>query len=273
MHTQQVQTSRSRRPSHRSAAARQTRKIGARWRAAAVAMSLGCTVASLTACGGGGGGSSATPVQVAPVPASAPATQTPVSIYMEGDSTMFGAGTLQDGSIPNPNAPQEVQIDLGSSVSVVNEGHSGQTLVAMLNGWGTYTQTYASHLASIPAQVVDENFAINDAAEYAPFIFQQALVDFVNITRAAGKIPVLEEPNPICGPYSDQLAALVGIIDSVGIEMNVPVIKQYAAILAIPNWQSDMQECVHPVTLYKMKGDAEAAVLGPIANQLLQPKQ
>jgi len=73
MHTQQIQASRSHRPARRSTPVRQTRKVGTRWRAAAVAMTVGCT---LSACGGGGGGGTTTAATVAPTPASTSAAQT-----------------------------------------------------------------------------------------------------------------------------------------------------------------------------------------------------
>lgn len=218
---------------------------------------------NLAACGGGGGGGNSTPVA-----ATAPQ---PVSVYMEGDSTMWGGGFAADGTTHiqiHPNAVDIAQSILGSTATLLNEGHSAQGIMQFLEGTGTYTVPWAQYVKTIPAKVVVENFGINDAGNIPAWQFQQALLEFIAQTRAAGKIPVLEEPNPICTQYAPQLAELVSVIDNVALQENVPLIPQYQAILAMPNWQADMEECVHPVSLYPMKGTSEAATLKPLIASL-----
>jgi lysophospholipase L1-like esterase len=114
---------------------------------------------------------------------------------------------------------------------------------------------------------VIENFGINDA--YLPVEDYRAnLREFVDTVRASGKLPVLEEPNPVCSGH-ENLDRLVAILNEVAREKAVPLVQQYAAIKALPDWQAMLPDCVHPGdALYAVKAAREAAVLAQVIRTL-----
>jgi acyl-CoA thioesterase-1 len=122
-----------------------------------------------------------------------------------------------------------------------------------LQGTDNYATPLRDRLAVSRARIVIENFGINDA--YLPAEEYRAnLRQFVDTVRASGKLPVLEEPNPVCVGH-ESLDGLVGILNEVAREKAVPLVKQYDAIKALPNWQAMLTDCVHP-------GDAAVCLQG-----------
>lgn len=220
----------------------------------------------LTGCGGGGGDS-------------APQTAAPKSVVIaaEGDSTMRGGQSLAAGSRPPyvDNAPGELQLlaqaKFGNIVSVSNKGIAGASLHDALNGVAPhYAAPLQQRLMSEPAQIVIENFAINDAARGDPEGFRHDLMQWIDIVRVAGKIAVLEEPNPICTSDAESVRQLTVIIDEVAVAKSAPLIQQYAYIGSLDGWQSMLVDCAHPNdVLYRMKAEREFSVLVPIINSLL----
>jgi lysophospholipase L1-like esterase len=244
-----------------------------------VASFLGTLVMACSGCGGGGGGSNPEPVSKAPTK--------PVQISAAGDSTMAGVVKNADGSYTVTDATRtDLQIDLqaqlGPTVTVVANAHSGATLANLLTGNG-FPEDFAAYLAKDKSQIVVENFGINDNVKTSPDEFRAELIQFIALMRAAGKIPVLEEPNPLCDPtappsqnvewvWSNRtISTFVDIIDSVAAQQGVPVVKQYSLVKALPNWCSMMSDgWGHPSrALYAIKAQNEAAVLAPIVKGLL----
>lgn len=233
--------------------------------------------AILTACGGGGGGSSDAPV---------PVVAKPVVIIAAGDSTMAGL-------VQNPDKSYTITGDYVANVrgmlqqkygdvTIVNHSVTATTLNDALTGGEGYTATLAQYLSTSPAQIVVENYAINDFAKVDINDYRNNLVQFVTMVRAAGKIPVLEEPNPICHPatapqdveeWDNQgrtIASFVEVIDQVAAQYGVALVAQYKPILALPNWCSLMSDSwAHPSPqLYQIKAANEASVLGPLVKQI-----
>jgi hypothetical protein len=90
------------------------------------------------------------------------------------------------------------------------------------------------------------------------------LIRFVDTVRASGKLPVLEEPNPVCVGH-EALDQLVGILNTVAGDKAVPLVKQYEAIKALPGWRSMLTDCVHPNdALYAFKAGREAEALAQV---------
>lgn len=232
-------------------------------RSLAVAAGIAVSVA-LTACGGGGGSSSAdsaskqmsTPAQIA------------VSIDAEGDSTMYGLESINGTFVQSPQpVPALVQASLraqfGINITVENKGSPGANLRFELQGTDNYSSPLATRLAADSSQVVLENFGINDSF-LSEDEFRSNLVQFIVAVRAAGKTPVLEEPNPVCQGH-ETLDQLVAVLGDVAAQNNVVLIKQYDYIKSLPNWQSLLTDCVHPSdALYAIKAQREAAGLVPI---------
>lgn len=230
--------------------------------AAAIALCI-----ALSACGGGGGGSSSAPVAAVPVP---PKT---VVVSAEGDSTMFGLQVVNGAAVQSSNnAPVELQKLLGSPV--INNGVSATTVCERLSGTVPYKTSLATEIASQDAQIYIGNWAINDSSGASDIgeplaTYQSCLVEFVTQVRAAGKVVVLEEPNPVVNPRFANLPQYVAAIDYVATQMNVPLVRQYDYIQTLPNWQSMLTDGVHPDDpLYLVKAQQEALVLAPIIKSL-----
>lgn len=230
-----------------------------------VAICIGVAACLLPACGGGGGGADSQPV-------SAPVALKAVSIDAEGDSTMYGSeypnGILTRASQPAPAVAQaDLQVKLGTGVTIENNGVPGGTVSANLAG--STLAPLATRLASDPSQIVLENFGINPAFTDTADKFHADLTTWVNTVKGMGKTPVLEEPNPVTRDGYAALPAFAAIINQVGKEQGVLVIQQYAYIQTLPNWQAMLTDGVHPNdALYAIKGQREATQLQALVQSL-----
>lgn len=214
---------------------------------------------SLAACSGGGSSDSIISSASA---ASAPAAAKGIvvtSITFEGDSTAFGIGA--PGNLSEPAALQQI-----SQIPVINAGVSGSTTAENLNGTAPFTSTLAQRLATDPSQIVIMNYAINDSHTVDLNTYDKNLFDWVATVRAAGKIPVFAEPNPSSLPgYDTVLPPYVAAMDAVAQQLQVPIVKQYNAFLAIPGWQSLLADGLHPNEFgYSVKAYATAAIIRAI---------
>jgi lysophospholipase L1-like esterase len=223
-------------------------------------------LALLAGCGGGG--------EPQPVVSTQTAIhlQTATVIDAEGDSTMYGLETVNGQFVQSASPPPVlVQARLrelfGAGITVNGHGSPGANLRVELAGTDNYSTPLQARLAVSRAQIVIENFGINDA--YLPAEeYRGNLVRFVDTVRAGGKLPVLEEPNPVCVGH-ETLDELVAILNQVAREKAVPLVKQYDAIKALPNWQALLTDCVHPGDeLYAFKAAREAEVLAQVLAQL-----
>lgn len=239
--------------------------------------------ALLAACGGSSGSSSSTDqtanTQSAPVSARAPAKT--VVIDAQGDSTMYGFQTSdnfqkswQTANNPPALLQAQLQAQFGTVVTVINNGVPGATLGERMDGLAGVT-SYAQQIAAQTAQVVIVNFAINDANpgnayHETPDQFRNYLIQFIATSQAAGRIVVLEEPNPVTDPtINAAIANMVQVTDQVALQMNLPLVKQYDYILSLPNWQTLLIDGVHPTdALYEVKEQREADVVLPIVQKL-----
>jgi acyl-CoA thioesterase-1 len=231
----------------------------------------------VSACGGGGGGSAQ------PTAAVQPASPKPVTVLWAGDSTSVGYelinGTYVRTGIVDQDLQTDLQTQLGNTVTLSNTGIAGSTLEQLLAGTDGFPQPYAQFIAASNGNPVIENFALNEAGE-SPSQFQQSLITFITLTEQAGKKPILEEPNPACvaGTMNQELiygngltmAAYVAVIDQVAQSYNLPLIKQYEQIKAMPNFCALMSDGIeHPGNaLYAIKAQNQTAVLLPIVQSL-----
>jgi lysophospholipase L1-like esterase len=238
--------------------------------------------AVLVACGGGGGeGKPAVAQQTtAPVPASAPASTPSIIIDAEGDSLIWGVETINGVQVQTKNsAPVVLQADLqsqlgsGISIRVDNRAMPGSTTEDSLYGvMPYYAQPFATRINSLPGQIVLADYAVNDSRMRTTDEYNTDLTQWVAAVRAAGKIPVLEEPNPVCDPTVPNLDAYVSIMRTVAQTRNVPLIEQYDYIKSLTNWQSMLTDCVHPNdALYAIKAQREAWALAPVVLSIVSP--
>jgi lysophospholipase L1-like esterase len=223
----------------------------------------------LSACGGGGGTLSGQQV-AKPQPKA-------IVIDAEGDSTMWGFRPVNGGAVQvdgNPPALLQaaLQQQFGPLVTVQNNAIPGMTMANRLEGTAPYSQPYSAWATSDHANIVIENFSLNDDTvtnNESPEMFQNYLVQFVSDSQAAGKTVVLEEPNA-CWNCPATLVNYVNVIDSVALQMNLPLVKQYDYTMSLPNWQSMLVDGIHPNdALYALKAQREADVIGPIVQHLM----
>ncbi|WP_080412326.1 SGNH/GDSL hydrolase family protein [Burkholderia ubonensis] len=226
--------------------------------ALAAGVALVCTI---TACGGGDGGnsSSATPM--------AHSTPQVIDIDMYGDSTMAGVTMVGAEYVTTANnEPNNVQQELGSRARIFNQGVSGTTLQELIDGTdGRHTMNLQQLMANSSSRIVVENFAINDASSQSLQQFMSNVDYFVTQARANGKVPVIEEPNPVCDQNLKnipELDAQVAALEEYAARYNVAIVKQYDYIKSLPDWQSMLPDRIHPnEALYKIKADRTAAAL------------
>jgi acyl-CoA thioesterase I len=160
---------------------------------------------------------------------------------------------------------------LGGSISVQNNAVPGARVSQSIAGSTPYSLPFQTRLAQDPtAQIVFSDYAVNDSYDGSVDQYTSDLTYWVGLVRAAGKIPVLEEPNPVCSSTYPNVGEFVTAMDSVAQSQNVPLIQQYQYILSLPNWQSMLQsDCVHPTdALYELKAQREAAILAPLVKSL-----
>jgi lysophospholipase L1-like esterase len=131
------------------------------------------TVLLLTACGGGG-----SPVETAP-PGSLPTLEATVSAY--GDSTQLAQGQPHAASRPG--------------LSVANEGVSGTNTTMLLAGTDGKHAPWAQEMARIKSRTIVINHGINDRA-ISVDQYKANLRELVTVAQKAGKIVMLETPNP-----------------------------------------------------------------------------
>jgi lysophospholipase L1-like esterase len=234
---------------------------------------LGAAVLSIAACGGGGGGGG----EPSQSNLNTQTEQKTVVIDAQGDSTMWGYqkinGVVGRTSAPVPALLQSaLQAQYGSAVTVNDNAISGTTLGQRMNGQAGFTP-YAQEVTTYKANIVIENFAINDSLTWnseSPADFQNYLVSFIAASQAAGRVVVLEEPNPMADPaYNAALALRVQVIDDVAKQMNLPLVKQFDYIQSLPNWKTLLTDGVHPTdALYAIKAQRELDVVGPIVKSL-----
>ena len=215
------------------------------------------------------------------VQAPAQATPTPVArqtIYIEGDSTMYGShhgernGGVQDQTLYNPPAILNAYLALAYGVGqVVTENHAepGSTLANSLNGENLYGDTFDNRMAASSATIVINNSALNDDNATLPLdVYKAQLEQWIATVRKYNKIPVLEEPNPATCNFTTPLSDYVNVQRTVAQEQGVTLIAQYDSILATVGWQQQLQDCEHPLdVLYEFKAHNEATTLIKLINE------
>lgn len=136
------------------------------------------TALLLTACGGGGSSSPAP----APAPANAPE---PYVVAAYGDSTQEAQGQPHAASRPG--------------AKVYNRGVSGTNSAQLLAGTDGRNLPWAEQMSVESARIVIINHGINDRGRTVED-YKADLRKLVDGIRKVGKVPMLEEPNPIDEP-------------------------------------------------------------------------
>lgn len=221
----------------------------------------------------------------APVAASSPAvpamTSTPVvGIAFFGDDQVEGdvVGPYGTLSMTSPTEPAALQNLLqakfnDSGVTVANDSSGGaasslQNELAGVDGMG---QREPARMIASGAQIVVQAHSVNDfyGGETVEN-YQTDLIRWVEDAQAAGLHPVLQEPSPVCNNLDPMQAQYVAIIDSVGSQLNVPVIPLFTYAQSLPGWQSYMQGCMAPnAALNQLEAQQAQAVIAPLVKSLI----
>jgi hypothetical protein len=210
-------------------------------------------------------------------PASSPApTIKPVLIEIHGDDAMFGAmpPTFVANAQSEPADTQAILRDQLSTdqvtVSNLAEGGLASTALNFISGLDGEGAPYAQRVMTSKAQIVLASYGVNDDLSQSLGPYEDALIAFILDTRAAGKIPVLEEAGPVCDdqhPYLQNFASVVGEIAQ---SYNVPLVTQYNELLAIPNLCSHMTGIYPDNFILQQRAQRQAAVLQPIVQSLMK---
>ncbi|KVN30688.1 hypothetical protein WJ63_07860 [Burkholderia pyrrocinia] len=231
-----------------------------------------------------------------PTPASAARPKTHIVIYADGDSTNWGENpdspTLQ--AAPSSGQPltrraiqspaQLLQADfdkaLGAGVVTVIDGSiPGSTLPADLQGTAPVPTPLATRLAQLPtpADIVITNSQINDQylLRATPDQYRSWLQQWVQTVKAAGAVPVLEEPNPICRPGFDisMTDEFVATMRQFAATQGLTVLPTYDAFKLYPVWNLKLisSDCVHPDDAgYAFKEANHFPTLLPVAKEMLR---
>jgi lysophospholipase L1-like esterase len=217
--------------------------------------------ALLVACGGGGGSSSDDPHPT-------PVAKQKITIYVEGDSTMFGAAPGVNQAAHNQ--PTQIQTLLGDTATVQNHAVPGTTFADSINGTNGYDQPLAQRLATSNAHIVVANFAINDSQKFTTSEYGENLAKWLGIVRAAGKIPVLIEPNPTnfaIAPWTYNLSQYVTVMQYEANIWKSDIVSQFSYLQTVSNWQAMLSsDGIHPLdSMYAIMGERDAAYLKPMA--------
>ncbi|MFP3652309.1 MULTISPECIES: SGNH/GDSL hydrolase family protein [Burkholderia] len=240
---------------------------------------LGALVMSCSACGGGGGDSPA------PQPA-APAAPKEALIEAYGDSTTLGVEIPASGEVITKNSvpallQSALQARFGSTVIVSNQGVSSTEASQLLNGADGVHPSWANQMAASKAQIVTINMTLNSpyfAANQtpgvpveSPAVYADVMTQLVTIAKQAGKQVVLLEPNPTCEPIREPvLGQYVAALRQVAQQQNVPIVGEYDVMMAMPNWQGLLSDCLHPTDAgYQIKAGLEFPVISDAVSKIM----
>lgn len=167
-----------------------------------------------------------------------------------------------------------LQAMLGDTAIFIANYATGGTSSSLKNemlGMDGSGALFVDRIKTSAASVVLDNHAINDALGGESLAdYRQYLAQWIAAVRAAGKTPVLEEPNPVCDGDHPQLAAYVVAMNDAAAQFNVPIIKQFDYIQSLPNWQSHMNACFYPDEwMLQIKAQRQALVLAQLTKAML----
>ena len=185
-------------------------------------------------------------------------------------SMAYGMPTITQNT--EPNVSQTILRVTYSGVTIANHASGGtaSSLVNMRAGMDGGGPPFAQRIAGSKAVIVLDNHAINDDLVQSLGPYTDALIQWVQDVRNAGKVPVIEEPNPVCDGNHPYIENYVTTMENVAIAYNVPIVRQYHEILSMPDWQNHMWNCFLPDDyLLNIKAQRQAAVLAPMIRNLL----
>ncbi|QMV32426.1 hypothetical protein 8G_00032 [Ralstonia phage Hyacinthe] len=238
---------------------------------------LGMLVMVCSGCGGGGDGTTST----ASTEPAQPVVLQAFVIEAYGDSTMRGLQTTDWTTVlfsPTSVTQDRLRAQYGAraDITVSNQAVNGRRAVDLVNGTDGLHLPWVQTAANSHARIVLFNYAINDATGQFPVTaddYRASLTFLITEARKDGKVPVLEEPNPICSSTAASaiLDNFVAVMRDVAASQGVTLIQQYDVIKSIPSWQSKYgPDCIHPLLeIYQGKAARQADTITALVGQML----
>lgn len=191
----------------------------------------------------------------------------PVVIAVIGDSTTWGFSSTPTPGRVAVTEPQALQANLHGTAIVRNFGINMSTAAVLLQGG---LVTFDSLLAqNRDARIVIINYGINDAFVGDIGAYKRAMRSLITKAQAAGKVVVLEEPNPSCLANRATLPQFVAAMDALAVEYKLALIPDYHVIVAMPDWKQALPDCLHPTQeLYLRKAEEAIRIIEPIVKRL-----
>ncbi|HAW1909348.1 GDSL-type esterase/lipase family protein [Escherichia coli] len=195
-----------------------------------------------------------------------------IIIDCEGDSTMWGATSINTGVQNTYNPPAVLKTTLTNlysvSCTVRNNGIPGLTMRNLIAGTGGYSAPYAERILTSNADIVYCNHGINDSQLNLDIDqYRRDVQDFVDITRKNNKVPILVTPNInpavptssiIDESKSKRLSRYVIVMRDVAAKMDVDLVDNYYYYERTSRLVSPVTlvpDGAHPATEgYKMSG-------------------
>lgn len=181
-------------------------------------------------------------------------------------------------SLVTPNEPQGLQSllqtqfnDTGITVNNHATGGTSSSLMNELDGMDGNGAPFAQRIGSSDAAIVLDNHAVNDAlgGETLPD-YQGYLAQWIADVRGVNKIPVLEEPGPVCDGNHPQLPQYVAAMDAAAQQYSVALVQQYAYISSIAGWCTHMAQGFYPdAYIDSLKAAQEQAVIAPLVKTII----
>jgi hypothetical protein len=209
---------------------------------------------------------------------SQPAPVKTILIDVYGDDAMMGLTSMNYGmptitQHTEPNVSQAILRASFPSVTISNHASGGtaSSLVNMMAGMDGGGPPFAQRIAGSTAVIVLDNHAINDDLAQSLGPYTDALIQWILDVRKAGKMPVIEEPNPVCDGNHPYLENYVATMQNIAASYNVPIVHQYYEIRSMPDWQAHMWNCLLPDDyLIRIKASRQADALAPLLQSLIK---
>lgn len=191
----------------------------------------------------------------------------PIVIGSIGDSTTWGFSSTAASGRVAITEPQALQANLHGTAIVRNFGINMSTASVLLQGG---VVTFDGVLATNrDVRIVIINYGINDALMSDIEAYRRAMTSLITKSQAAGKVVVLEEPNPSCLANRAKLPEFVAAMDALAVQYKLAVIPNYRVILAQPDWKQSLPDCLHPTqALYLLKAAEATKVIRPIVEKM-----
>lgn len=205
-----------------------------------------------------------------------------IGVVFYGDDQIFGDVISQFGMVTmtSPTEPAALQSllqsefsDTGLTVTNSSSGGTSSSLQNELSGMDGMGQGEPARMIASGAKIAVQAHSINDIYSESVEEYQADLVTWVEDANQAGITPVLQEPSPECDNLNPLQPEYVAVIDSVGQQLNVPVIPIYSYVQGLANWAAHMQNCEVPdAYLDGLEAKQAQAVIAPLVKQFIGGK-